>query len=73
MSAAPENSNSFDERGAAGPRPYIGVLFKCCGIYTRVYRRAEQKVYQARCPRCLRAAQVRVGEKGTNARIFEAM
>jgi hypothetical protein len=59
-------------RGGVTLRPYIGVLFECCGVYVRVYRRPDQMVYLARCPRCLRLARVRVGQDGTDARFFRA-
>lgn len=64
-------------RGPAAPpqgrnRPYIGVHFRCCGVYARIYRRPEQPCYVGRCPRCLRMLRVRVGPDGTSARLFEA-
>jgi hypothetical protein len=55
-----------------GQRPYIGVLFECCGIYARVYRQPQQPYYYGRCPRCLRAVRVRVGKDGVNTRLFRA-
>jgi hypothetical protein len=57
---------------AEAARSYIGILFKCCGVYVRVYRRPEQNVYSGRCPNCLRPVRVRVGPEGTNSRIFRA-
>lgn len=53
-------------------RPYLGVLFDCCGVYARVYRKPDQKAYTARCPRCLRAARVRVGPEGKSTRFLLA-
>lgn len=53
-------------------RPYLGIHFECCGVYTRVYRRPDQLVYQTRCPRCLREVRIRVSRDGTSARIFRA-
>jgi len=61
--------------GASGPclhRPYVGVYFECCSVYTRVYRRPNQPEYICRCPRCLRTARIRVGPEGTDARFFRA-
>lgn len=55
-----------------GPRPYIGVMFECCNIYTRIYRRPEDDRYVGRCPRCLAVVQARVGPDGTATRIFRA-
>lgn len=64
---------SPDDPGAAsGARPYIGVEFACCGVYTRVYRRPEQTRYDCRCPRCLRMVTVHVGPQGTSNRFFRA-
>jgi hypothetical protein len=64
-----------DEAGAtrsSDPRPFIGVLFECCGIYARVYRVPRAAVYRGRCPKCLRAVRVRVGPSGVDARFFRA-
>ena len=57
---------------SARTRPYVGIMFECCGIYQRVYRRADQLEYRGRCPRCLRAVQLKVGPSGTSTRIFRA-
>lgn len=54
------------------PRPYIGVLFECCGVYARIYRAATDAAYRGRCPRCLRPLIVPVGPDGTHERIFRA-
>ncbi|MGD8452626.1 MAG: hypothetical protein PVJ57_12475 [Phycisphaerae bacterium] len=58
--------------GPHAPRPYIGVLFECCGVYARIYRRPEQKYYWGRCPKCLRTVHVRVGRDGVSTRQFRA-
>ena len=53
-------------------RPWVGIHFDCCSVYTRVYRNAEGTAYHGRCPRCLRPVTLRVGPGGTNARFFLA-
>ncbi len=53
-------------------RPYVGILFECCGVYERVYRDPQSDHYQGRCPRCLREIRLRVGPGGTSARQFRA-
>ncbi len=53
-------------------RPYIGILFECCGVYARIYRRADGRAYEGRCPKCLRPLRVRVGKDGVDARLFRA-
>ncbi len=63
----PHNAN-----GAGAGRPYIGVLFECCRIYARIYRRPHDDHYIGRCPRCLRVLRVRVGPDGTPARFLRA-
>lgn len=60
------------ENPSEDQRPYIGVLFECCGVYARIYRQPKRMVYLGRCPKCLRLVRVRVAKDGVEARIFRA-
>lgn len=59
------------ERAAEG-RPWIGVRFECCGVYTRVYRDPAVPRYDGNCPVCGRSLVVRVGPDGISGRLFRA-
>ena len=59
-------------RSARQGRPFLGVLFECCGVYARIYRDPDARFYVGRCPRCLRVLKVRVGPDGTPARFLRA-
>ncbi len=51
-------------------RPYLRVLFECCNIYQRIYRRPSEQFYNGRCPRCLRQIRFQVSPTGTAVRDF---
>jgi hypothetical protein len=53
-------------------RPYLSILFECCNVYQRIYRSADGKTYQGRCPRCGKTVNFKVGEGGTATRFFRA-
>ena len=53
-------------------RPWVGIRFECCDVYTRIYRNPEGTAYRGRCPRCGRNVSLRVGEGGTSSRFFVA-
>ena len=67
-----ETPGTDQQSSASRGRPYVGILFECCGVYTRVYRRPDQRYYVGRCPNCLRLVRLRVGPYGTSARLFRA-
>ncbi|MEI8128504.1 MAG: hypothetical protein WCG95_02700 [bacterium] len=52
---------------------YLGIMFKCCNIYGRIYKNKDGNAYVGRCPRCMRSIRIAVGEGGTNERFFSAL
>lgn len=53
-------------------RPWLAVHFKCCQVYTRIYRNAAGTAYEGRCPRCGSPVNASVGPGGTRNRFFTA-
>ncbi len=72
----PLPSGSSHEEG--GPtsglrrRPWLAIHWRCCSVYSRIYRQPEAPMYEGRCPRCARPLRIAVGEGGTDTRFFEA-
>jgi hypothetical protein len=53
-------------------RPFLGIYFKCCHVYWRIYKNKAETAYEGRCPKCLRKVRVKIGEGGTGNRFFVA-
>jgi len=72
LSSAARASLSTRESNSGPPpgRPYLSVHFACCGAYQRIYRDADGRQYQGRCPRCARPVRFAVGPGGTTSRSF---
>lgn len=51
-------------------RKYLSIAFDCCNTYSRIYVNREGTAYQGRCPRCMLAVNIPIGEGGTSARAF---
>ncbi len=54
------------------PRPFLGIQFKCCHTYGRIYRNDAATKYEGQCPKCRAKVSVPIGSGGTGARFFEA-
>jgi transcription elongation factor Elf1 len=53
-------------------RKFVGIHFKCCNTYSRVYIDKQESAYKGACPRCGKRVSLQIGEGGTEARFFSA-
>ena len=62
----------MENKGQASGRPFIGVHFKCCNVYSRIYLNADNTAFMGWCPRCAAKTTVRVSPTGSTTRFFTA-
>ncbi|MCP4684670.1 MAG: hypothetical protein GY867_04395 [bacterium] len=53
-------------------RPFVGVHFKCCNVYQRLYLNAAGTEFVGFCPKCMAKSIVRVSSSGSRSRFFNA-
>lgn len=58
------------EQNNANKSNYLGIMFNCCSVYSRIYKNKDGTAYVGRCPRCLKNVRIPVGEGGTSERFF---
>jgi PHP family Zn ribbon phosphoesterase len=58
--------------GVRDKQPFLGIHFKCCNVYARIYRDKDATAYVGRCPRCGAAVRVPIGKGGSPRRFFAA-
>jgi len=52
-------------------RPFLGVVFKCCNVYSRIYLNKQQTAFVGWCPRCAKPIRIKVSPDGIDSRFFE--
>ncbi|MBN1212228.1 MAG: hypothetical protein JXA92_06580 [candidate division Zixibacteria bacterium] len=53
-------------------RPFIGIHFKCCNVYNRIYLNKAGTAFVGWCPKCAAKAEIRVSPTGSKSRFFLA-
>ena len=60
------------EKGKKTIRPHIGIIFKCCRIYSRIYLNKKGNAYVGWCPKCTAKMEVLISPYGSKNRFFFA-
>jgi len=66
-----ENADAAPQPAQTG-RPWLAVHWKCCHVYSRIYRNRTGDAYEGRCPACGKLARARIGDGGVDQRFFTA-
>lgn len=53
-------------------RPFVGVYFKCCRIYSRIYLNRQGTAFVGWCPKCAAKVEMRISPTGSADRFFLA-
>ena len=77
LTSEPDDGDDSSRRrksdaSTGGGRPFLGVHFVCCDVYSRIYVSRELTAYQGHCPKCSRPLVVKISAEGSDARFFEA-
>ncbi len=71
MSLAAGNTAGTQSRDAG--RKFLGIYFRCCRVYARIWLNRDASAYEGQCPRCFARLRVKAGASGTSKRFFEAI
>jgi len=53
-------------------KEFIGILFKCCNVYSRIYINKERTAFVGWCPKCTKKVEIKISPTGSPDRFFEA-
>ena len=67
-----ENFDFSSKDDRSSKRKFLSIYWKCCHVFSRVYKNEGLNQYQGYCPKCNRKLIVPIGKDGSNRRIFIA-
>ena len=53
------------------PKEYLGIMFECCRVYSRIHRNKAGDAYVGWCPRCAKKVTIPISPLGTDCRFFK--
>lgn len=54
------------------PKPHIGMYFKCCSVYARIYLNHDKTAFAGNCPKCGARIRLEVKPGGSDAKFWAA-
>jgi len=69
----PDVIKTYNKAFEMKKREFIGVTFKCCNVYARIYLNEEGTAFEGTCPRCYKKKiSLKIVPKGgSSSRFFE--
>jgi hypothetical protein len=61
-----------DKKTGHRKRPFIGVIFKCCRVYSRIYLNKKKNAFVGWCPKCGAKMEVLISPTGSKSSFFIA-
>lgn len=52
--------------------PYLGIRFRCCGVYSKIRLNRDGTAFAGHCPRCAAPIMISVSPSGSSDRFWEA-
>jgi ssDNA-binding Zn-finger/Zn-ribbon topoisomerase 1 len=53
-------------------KEFVGVIFKCCNVYSRIYINAKGTAFIGKCPKCGAKLEAKISKEGSSHRFFIA-
>ena len=53
-------------------KPFVGMHFKCCHVYSRIYINAKRTAFSGHCPKCAKPVEIKISKDGSSSPFFTA-
>lgn len=60
------------EMDTTNKRPSVGIYFRCCRVYSRIYLNRQGTAFVGWCPKCAAKIEMKVSPTGSTSRFFLA-
>jgi hypothetical protein len=54
-------------------REFVGVIYKCCNVYSRIYINKKRTAFVGWCPKCGARMEFIISPKGSKSKFFEVI
>jgi len=63
---------NMTKNSSKGKREFVGIIFKCCRAYGRIYINKKKDSFVGFCPKCGAKVTVEISPHGSKSRFFVA-
>ena len=67
-----DTTESDNNKSGRKKKPFVGVIFKCCHIYSRIYINKQGTAFVGWCPKCGAKMEILISPTGSKSNFFIA-